>query len=468
MTIPNRRMKPFRLRLALPVSALILAVLPLAGAQEPSTAQAQPQTIGVVVATERPDPVVPSTAGQTFTESFLDAFRHGKMNLNVRLRYEWVEQEPTAAKEAHALTLRTRLGYTTAPLHGVQGMLEFENISALSNDKLYRLPGSPAQVDRPVVADPETTEINQAWLSYSNWNSTIRGGRQRIVLDNHRFIGDVGWRQNQQTFDAATFSSSPLNDLDLYYGYVWHVNRVFGDVRAVGPVFRDFDSDSHLVRLAYNRFPIARLVAYTYLLDLENAAGHGNSSATYGLALSGSHTFDPARNARLNHRAEYAFQTDYAEQPARYSAHYLRAELSGDYDRFTLGAGCELLGSGRNRNQPGTRVGFKTPLATLHAFNGWADVFLATPDDGLRDLHAFLGARLPGDVPIRIVYHKYYAHRGGADYGQEINFIASRAFGRHFSALLKYAYYDGKDSAVPAIPAPFDKHLFWAQIEFNF
>jgi hypothetical protein len=447
------------------VGASLFTSIQLTYGQEAAAGLPQTGSPPVTVpAAQAPD----ATNTPPFHESFLDAFRNGTINLNARLRYEFVSQEPTVPDHAHALTLRTRLGFTTAPLHGFQGMLEFENITAIPDDDRYRLPGATANANRPVVADPETTELNQAWLSYSNWRSTVKGGRQRVVLDNHRFIGDVGWRQNQQTFDAVTFASSPVSDFSLFYGYVWEVNRVFGDVAELGPSFRDFQSNSHLLNLSYSRWPYARLVGYAYLLDLENEAGHANSSATYGISLNGAYAFDAEREARLNYRAEYAFQSDYADQPADYSAHYFLAEISGDLDRFTLGGGYELLASGRNRAEPGTRVGFKTPLATLHAFNGWADVFLTTPDDGLQDLYAFAGMRLPGNVPLRVIYHQFFSDRGNANLGYEIDVVASRAFGRHFNALLKYAYFDGRRVAPPAIATPFDKHVFWAQAEFNF
>jgi hypothetical protein len=460
-------MKVISLNPLLMVGASILISIRLVYGQEPVAVPPQPGSNPVSGPDAHPAAVTEIPA-RSFRVLFLDAFRNGTINLNARLRYEFVSQEPIVPGHAHALTLRTRLGFTTAPLHGFQGMLEFENITAIPDDDRYRLPGATANVNRPVVADPETTELNQAWLSYSNWRSTVKGGRQRVVLDNHRFIGDVGWRQNQQTFDAITLASSPVTDLSLFYGYVWEVNRVFGDVAEVGPPFADFESSSHLLNLAYTGCPYARLVGYAYLLDLENAAGHANSSATYGISLSGAYAFDADREARLNYRAEYAFQSDYADQPADYSAHYFLAEVGGDYDRFTMGGGYEWLGSGSNRAEPGSRVGFKTPLATLHAFNGWADVFLTTPDDGLQDVYAFAGVRLPGNVPLRVIYHQFFSDRGNENLGYEIDVVASRAFGPHFNALLKYAYFDGRRAAPPAIATPFDKHVFWAQAEFNF
>ncbi|MEI8045213.1 MAG: hypothetical protein WCL11_27625, partial [Verrucomicrobiota bacterium] len=42
-------------------------------------------------------------------------------------------------------------------------------------------------------------------------------------------------------------------------------------------------------------------------------------------------------------------------------------------------------------------IGFATPLATLHAFNGWADMFLSTPANGLKDFYLKAGYSLPAD-----------------------------------------------------------------------
>ena len=127
---------------------------------------------------------------------------------------------------------------------------------------------------------------------------------------------------------------------------------------------------------------------------------------------------------------------------------------------ITFGAGCELLGSDNN-------FSFKTPLATLHAFNGWADVFLATPALGLRDIYGFAEVTLPAEIPLRAVYHKYDSDAGSDNYGSEIDLVASRKFGKHWNAMLKYAYYMGED-AVSGLPAGTDVQKFWAQVEFNF
>ncbi len=129
---------------------------------------------------------------------------------------------------------------------------------------------------------------------------------------------------------------------------------------------------------------------------------------------------------------------------------------------FSFGAGYEVLGTDSNDAGAGS-VGFKTPLATAHAFNGWADLFLATPAKGLRDVYAYGQVVLPAQVPLRAVYHKFDADSGGGDYGYEIDLQALKKFGKHWTVLAKYAYYDGKDA-----PVAVDVQKFWAQVEFNF
>lgn len=402
-------------------------------------------------------PAEPEGPARFFNVQVPDAIARGKFNLNVRLRYEFVEQEgvPGITDDSHAPTVRTRFGFTTAPLHGFQAMIEGENIAVLGPEHNFNAAGSNGRDHKPVVADPPTTELNQAWLGYSYTNRfAARLGRQRIALDNHRFIGDVGWRQNMQTFDAVTAEGSPIPDVSLLYGFIWNVNRVFGDVSGLPPGNRDFDSRSHIVNASYSGWEFGRFVGYAYLLDLSNAAGDANSCATYGGYFAGNAPV--SENVSLGYRAELALQTDYADSPLNYTAEYYNVEFSAAHKPVAVGVGYEVLGSDNG-------AVFRTPLATLHAFNGWADVFLVTPAAGLRDLYGFVQVTLPQRIPLRVIYHKFDAERGGADFGYEVDVVASRSFGRNWSALLKYAFYDGKDA-----PASYDKQMFWAQVEFNY
>lgn len=377
-------------------------------------------------------------------DRLLDTFKKGTFSLNARLRWEHADQTGLAASDA--VTLRTRFGFTTAPLHGFQGMIEGENIVSLGAP--YNPAGlKPWRTDRTVIADPEITEVNQAWVSYSRWDSTVRGGRQRIVLDNHRFVGDVGWRQNMQTFDGAALRIEALERTSLFYGYLSQINRVLGADHPAG----QYDSDSHLIHLSYEAAPAARFAGYACLLDFDNAPA--DSSHTFGGSLTG--TFNPFENWTLGYRAEAAWQTDAGPNPTDYDAVYYHAELEARHRGIRLGVGYETLGSDR-----GT-FGFRTPLATLHRFNGWADSFLTTPAQGLRDFYALFEVPLPGDIPLQFVYHRFWSDHGGLDFGQEFDAMVSRKIGRSFTALAKVAYHEGSELHP-------DLFRFWLQAEFNY
>ncbi len=422
-----------------------------------------------VQAQEKPAPTPlnppdePGTLNSFFNGKLPDAIGKSKINVNARLRWEEADQNsivPASEKEASdAVTLRTRFGLTSAPVYGFQGMLEAENITVIGPEDNFNAAGSNGRPEKTIIADPPTTELNQAWLSYSNWDSTLKGGRQRMALDNHRFVGDVAWRQNMQTYDAVSFENRSLKDVSAFYSYLWEVHRVFGDVSDLPPANHDFHSDSHLFNVSYSGWKFGKLTGYSYLLDFDNSPG--NSTASCGGSFAGGYTFDKETNTRANYRAEFAWQTDYKSSPFAYGAEYYNIEASGDHRRFSLGGGYEALGSDNGQ-------GFKTPLATLHAFNGWADVFLTPPAAGLRDLYGFAQVIFPAEIPLRCVYHKFYSDEGSADFGQEFDVIASKKLGEHWTASAKYAYYDGKDAAPPSFASPIDVQKVWVQIEFNY
>ncbi|HVV02397.1 MAG TPA: alginate export family protein, partial [Verrucomicrobiae bacterium] len=398
-----------------------------------------------------------------------DALAQGKLNVDARLRYEQADEDriPAIVKNSYAPTLRTRLGYTTAPVCGLQGMLEAVNVTAFGQQKNYNAAGANGEPERPVVADAPMTRIDQAWLGYAFTNVfTAKIGEQRIVLDNHRFIGDSGWRQNMQTFEAASASSQPIQGLNLYYSYLWKVHRPFGNVSGLPDASTDFDSSSHLINISYSDWKYGRFAGYAYLLNLSNAAGDANSCATYGGYFAGNAPL--TEKVAADYRAEFAYQTGWGDSLLRYQATYWNLESGVLIKPFAAGAGCENLGSGANDGLGGGRASFRTPLATLHSFNGWDDVFLNTPANGLRDIYTYLRATLPGRVPLKLVYHKFDADFGGGNYGEEFDATATKQLGRHWKALVKYAYYHGAGAVGAALPAGADIQKFWAQIEFNF
>lgn len=369
----------------------------------------------------------------------------GNLYMNFRYRYEFVDQEGFA-KDAHASTLRTRLTYQSPYFSNFGFLLEFDDVRSVGND-LYNSTRN-GNIDRPVVADPEGTEVNQALVSYKGFENTlIRAGRRRIKLDNDRFIGNVGWRQNEQTFDSISLTNTALPKTTVQYAYIGKVKRIFGPGDGTPPA--NFDSNSHILNAQYAMWPNLDITAYAYLLDLENAPSASNR--TLGIRVVGSNVVND--RISVGYTIEYADQADYGDNPNNYSADYILLEGALTTGGITAKLGYEVLGGGAVQ-------AFQTPLATLHAFQGWADKFLTTPTGGIEDFYVSVARKFRG-TSYSVVYHRFDPETGGPSYGSEWDLVAKRPFAERYSIDLKYANYNASSHAT-------DTQKLWVMFNAKF
>jgi len=393
--------------------------------------------------------------------SITSALTGGKASANVRVRYETVD-DAALVEEGEALTLRTRLGYETAQFYGFSVLGEFEDIHTLLGMDEY----APETVQVPAYAtiqDRSVTEVNRAYLRYRGVAGLDLGyGRQRIVYDNQRFVGNVGWRQDEQTFDGFTAAYTGLNNFVFNYAYLTQVN-------GVDETLDSADIADNLFNVSYGGFSWGKISAYAYLLDHEdetdptvNAGLRFKTSDTVGLRFDGGYVLDSAKVWKLLYTAELAAQeyentagtldadADYSFVEGGVSYTMPRAVLTGKLAYESLGS-------------DDGAYGFQTPYATKHAFNGWADKFLSTPAAGLVDTFFTAGVNLtPYAVNIQAVYHEYEADEGSADFGNEWNLLVSKTFSPNYSIGVKYASYSAED-------LPYrDTDKLWVWGEFNF
>jgi len=361
----------------------------------------------------------------------VSAIADGDTGIDLRYRLEHVTQDGLP-RDALASTLRTKLNYRTGELRGFSAFVEFENVAVLGETTYNNTLNG--KVQRPVIADPASTEGNQAYLRFRNDRLTLTAGRQGINLGEQRWIGTVGFRQNDQAYDGVRGDVTAGENLSFTYAYVFNVNRIFSDDHPNG----DLDTNTHLLQADYAAHPWLNLRGFAYLLDIEEAGLAGLASNSYGVRAHGGHEL--RHGPVLGYVAEYARQTDAGANPADYAADYVNVEGSIAHSGWTLKAGYELLGSDND-------VGLKTPLATLHKFNGWADVFLATPPQGLEDIYVTgsyrvsPGASLFAGLGLSAVYHRFTSDTGGLDYGDEFGWQLAWSINDVFSASLKGAHY---------------------------
>lgn len=340
-----------------------------------------------------------------------DALEKGKVKAVLRYRFESVSDD-AAAESAEASTLRLALSYETQAWKRLAALVQFENVTDLGLGDQHANGGAAGLNNgvqgRPVIADPEITQVNQALLRFATARTTLEAGRFEMDLGNERFVGSVGWRQNHQSLDGGRIEQRFGSRGLASYAYLIGVNRVGGDRKSLS---------GHLVRGQFEANPDLKFHTTALYLDYDELTDAGLSSFTLAGGVTGRHGLG-AWN--LLYDGEVGWQTDAGENPRRVDAPYLRGELGLQRGRITGRAGLEILGGSREAD----RGAFATPLATLHIWNGWADKFLTTPPAGIQDAWLSLAATFDA-LRLTAVWHDFRAEAGDAHYGAEWDLLAA-------------------------------------------
>ncbi|MBJ6121757.1 alginate export family protein [Sphingomonas mollis] len=354
--------------------------------------------------------------------------------VDVRLRHEHVDQDGIAAN-ADATTIRIRSGVQASTGHW-SATVEAQGNLAIVGDYYDGLNGTAS---RPLIADPQNVALYLAQVQYRTPALAITAGRQRIALDDERFVGNAPFRQNAQTYDAVRVEWIGVPNLKADVTYAWDVRTIWG-IDGVGTRQQGIGGDNVFANIGY-RTPIGTVTGFAYLVDQDEVLvqGYRLSSQTYGARFAGTR---PIGKAKLAYQASYARQSDYHRNPIDYAADYYLADIGLDLNGPKLGAGYEVLGA-----SSGTALtSFQTPLSSLFKFQGWVDKFLTTPADGIRDVYgsAGYGWKAIGAlqaVSLQAVYHRFESDRAVRHYGNEIDLLASARVGRT-TASVRYADYD--------------------------
>jgi hypothetical protein len=384
-----------------------------------------------------------AAAMPSYAESFSEFAKEGDVIAEIRVRSESVEQD-NDKDDALAITARARIGYETASLAGFKVLVEYDQVVVLQDEYESKSSTGPNEDNTSVVADGQGGDFNRAQISYTHDAAKVVLGRQRIILDNARFVGNVGWRQNEQTFDAARFDLTAIENLSATYVYMNQVNDI---------TYNDTAVKNHLLNLGY-KIPVGKVVTYAYILE-NDEDGNEATSDTFGLSFKGKL---PVADVELLYSAEYAAQTVNGGESGDkdFDAEYTFLEGGVKVSGISLLAGYESLGGDGDSS-------FQTPLATKHAFNGWADIFLGTPANGLNDTYAKVVGKVAG-IKLVATYHDFKSDKDGDDLGSEIDLLAAKKFNDNFSAGIKYANYSAGDDAYAYV----DTEKFWLYGEAKF
>lgn len=359
---------------------------------------------------------------------------------DLRARYEAVDQD-TLPEKAHALTFRLRGGLEAKAGH-LSALVEGQGTLAAIDHYYNGLHGDTA---RPTISDPQDIALYRAQLQYKSEGVTLTAGRQRITLDDERFVGAANFRQNGQSFDGMRAELTPIKGFKADLSYVWSVRTIWG-IDGYGARQQAVSGNNILANLSYQT-KLGTLTGFAYLVDQNEAAvqGYRLSSQTYGMRLAGARPLSKA--VKLSYQLSYARQSDYHRNPNDYSADYYLVDAAVETHDAKVGGGYEVLGADKGV----AFAAFETPIATPFKFQGWADKFLNTPPNGVRDLYGSLGygwkivGPLKG-VSVQAVYHRFDSDRLSQHYGNEVNLLASGKLGKT-TLSIRYADYRAKTFA---------------------
>lgn len=374
--------------------------------------------------------------------------------IDIRARYEFGDVD--GLDPSHASTFRERLGLKTMAWNGLSAFVEGEFSQAAIDDFNGGAPGAdPFDPANSPILDPQTNELNQGFLQYEGFDTLARVGRQRLIYDNAAFIGNVGWRQNEQTYDAVSLSNKSIDGLTFNYAYVNQVNRIYGS-EADAPLARtsnvqDLAANAHLVNASYAGVQGVTLGAYAYVMDFENYGRWNNN--TFGVSGKGE-----LLNLALH--GELAFQ-DKAGVLANEDATYAHLTATKAFGTHSLTLGVEHLAAG-----------FKTPLATVHAFNGFADVTdaarISGEHNGLTDVYVAHTMPIFWGVKWMNVLHSLGDNEISPGYGWEFDSVLTRKFDDHFTVIAKFALFESKGDSYTAARALPDATRVSVELDYVF
>ncbi len=381
-------------------------------------------------------------------------FSNMKFKGEIRPRYEHADVKDNGKDAANAFTARTHLA-VTAGLLEVEGLSTTIGIQTVNNFGYTKYNSTQnGETKYDVIADPQLAMLSEATLDYTIGKTALHVGRSHVNLDNQRFIGTVGWRQNERSYDTAYVANSDIENLTLLAAFVYGYAGVKGVTTT--------NTSSVLLHANYKVMDELSITGYGYLL----ASIHD----TYGIALTGKVDM----GAKLNYRAEYAMQSDATMEYAgngkpKADASYINLDLGANISGILVGGNYELQ-SGADTSG---KTQFTTPLGTNHKFNGWADMFLNTPTGGLEDINVRVGYKAKGFGKLLGVYHMFNADTDmatstgtGTDLGTEFDVVYVNAIPgvKNLKGLAKLAAYQkGEVTGYTN-----DKQVAWLQLDYKF
>lgn len=249
-------------------------------------------------------------------------------------------------------------------------------------------------------------QVNELWMQvYLNQRFALKMGRQELVYDDHRLLGNLDWANLTISHDALLLKYTDDRDK-----FKWHLGGAFNQVGE--PVFGTTYALKNYKALGFS------------WVKKEFAKGHSisgiaivngmNSTITTNTKMKATYTFGPLYNYNFKGWKGVLgayFQGGKTENNLTQNAFMVNAYSEKKLKRNSIGLGVDYLSGNKDNTSATASNSFSTLYATNHKFYGYMDYFLNIPSDtkqrGLMDLYARIGYTPSKTVNLTVDIHHF-------------------------------------------------------------
>jgi len=404
-----------------------------------------------------------------------------KFGGELRPRVELADQSVGAKKNQKNTftTQRTRINMRAIVNKDVSGFIQIQDVRTWGGSSPTTAPPSLTQTGTSVSASG--LDIHQAYIDLKNIQDTgvsLKLGRQEMVFDEHRLIGNIGWIQQAQTFDAARGSIALGDGVDFT---AFFARTVAIDTH---PTLKNtinnaatFESSFSGARLTYNLGGKDRITPYFYYALNPSRTGAANAAGTTNTIPNVADNIKYAGAYFLKHiggfrvRIDGAYEFGNVNNATSINAYMATVAVGTNLD-IASGANLTLwydyLSGDDNPNDLTVHT-FTTPYATNHAYYGHMDKFLNIPRQGLQDIAIKFWIKPTAKLKLIIQAHQFLSAKTSntpgtppKNLGQELDLHAKYPIAKNTMLVLGYSHYFGNGTVNGAVTGDSTLNSNWA------
>jgi hypothetical protein len=308
----------------------------------------------------------------------------------------------------------------------------------------------------------------------------LKIGRQEMVYDGARLIGNIGWIQQAQSFDAVR-ADTKLGGTGLTAFFAQTTANTTHPTLGgtLGGPNNTFESIFSGLRATWSLGGKDRITPYVYYAFNPTRSGNGAVDPVpdaLSMLYTGLYVSKSFGDFKL--RFDGAYQSGEQNATTNFGAYMLTAAVTTKHDiaeggKVALWA--DYLSGDSNGAADGKISNFTTPYATNHKFYGHMDLFLNNPPTGLIDLVFKASIKTTPKLRWQLHVHKFQAVKSTAavqdkDLGAEIDLDMSYKIAANTSLRMGYSHFfkGGADNGGVTGNTTVDSNWAWAMMQVKF